>query len=65
MKDHEKLFQIFQRLHTAEEFEGTGIGLSTVKRAIEKQGGRVWAKSEPGNGATFTFAIPRREVRKP
>lgn len=65
MNDHEKLFQIFQRLPTAAEFEGTGIGLSTVKRAIEKQGGRVWAKSEPGKGATFTFAIPRREVRKP
>jgi len=64
MKDHERLFQIFQRLPTTEEFEGTGIGLSTVKRAIEKQGGRVWAASEPGKGATFSFAIPRREVRK-
>ena len=64
MKDRERLFQIFQRLHTAEEFEGTGIGLSTVKRAIEKQGGRVWAKCEPGQGATFTFVIPRREVRQ-
>ena len=62
MKDHEKLFQLFQRLPTAGEFEGTGIGLSTVKRAIEKQGGQVWAKSEPGQGATFTFTIPRREA---
>ena len=64
MKDHERLFQIFQRLPTAEVFEGTGIGLSTVKRAIEKQGGRVWAESAVGQGATFTFAIPRREARK-
>jgi signal transduction histidine kinase len=64
MKDHERLFQIFQRLHTAEEFEGTGIGLSTVKRAIEKQGGRVWAESAVGKGATFTFVIPKREAHK-
>jgi signal transduction histidine kinase len=64
MKEHERLFQIFQRLHTAEEFEGTGIGLSTVRRAIEKQGGRVWAESAVRKGATFTFVIPKREAHK-
>ncbi len=57
----EKIFEPFKRLHRGDEYEGTGIGLSIVKRAIEKHGGHVWAQSEPGKGATFTFAIPKQE----
>lgn len=60
MQHKEKVFEIFQRLHRVEEFEGTGIGLSIVRRAIEKHGGRVWVQAEPGKGATFSFAIPKR-----
>jgi PAS domain S-box-containing protein len=59
MKYKDKIFEVFQRLHTVDAFPGTGIGLALVKRAVDLLGYRIWAESEPGAGATFTMEINR------
>jgi PAS domain S-box-containing protein len=58
MKASDKLFGVFQRLHSSTEFEGTGVGLSIVKRVIQKHNGNITAQAEPGRGAEFTFTLP-------
>jgi PAS domain S-box-containing protein len=58
MKYHERIFCIFQRLHRAEEYSGTGVGLAIVRKAMERMGGRIWAESHLGEGATFFVEIP-------
>lgn len=65
MADHDKIFKEFIRLHSETDFEGIGIGLNSVKRFVEKLGGRIWAESNPDSGSTFYFSVPHQQEAVP
>lgn len=61
-EDQERVFEVFERLHTPDEYPGSGIGLAVSKRIIERHGGDIWVESEPGDGTTITFTLPTAET---